>query len=509
MLRFLRIFIAITLILSAVNLCQADHWNQFRGPGGSGIADGCSPPVRIGEDSLTWRVEVPQGHSSPALSTDHIFLTAIEDDRLITLAFEKETGRLAWRKEAPKVKIERIHETSSPASSTPYVDTDRVIVYFGSFGLICYDLDGKELWQREIPTPRSLYGMATSPIVHGENIILVLDDENNIEGGKLSQSKVIAVSKQTGETVWETARPFNRSGWSTPMIWNHDGGQDLVVLGNWRLYGYDPKNGEERWFTEGFAKETIAVPVAGDGKLYASASMLGGAGDEQPDPTPFWESVLQFDKNGDGRFGRDEISHYFTFPLRPELPLGHPGYGFPLPGETDARRKRQEGYFSWVDDNKDGFWTKEELVKRMAVGRGRPVLLAIRPGGSGDVTESHAAWEVNRNIPEIPSPVYYDGRVYMVRDGGILSSVDTADGSSVYRKRLNANGHYSASPVVASGNIYLVSNKGEISVVKSGDDFVVLHEHDLSEVTYATPAIDRSTIYFRTANHLAAYRQSE
>ena len=182
MLRFLRISIAISLILSVANLCPADRWNQFRGPGGSGIADGCSPPVRIGEDSLTWRVEVPPGHSSPALSTDRIFLTAIEDDRLITLAFEKVSGRLAWRKEAPKVKIERIHETSSPASSTPYVDTNRVIVYFGSFGLICYDLDGKELWQRPIPTPRSLYGMATSPIVPGENIIMVLDNENNIEG---------------------------------------------------------------------------------------------------------------------------------------------------------------------------------------------------------------------------------------------------------------------------------------------------------------------------------------
>ena len=72
--------------------------------------------------------------------------------------------------------------------------------------------------------------MSTSPILHGDKLILVLDDERNMPGGKLSRSKIICLNKATGEPLWETPRPFNRSGWSTPTIWAHEGGTELVVL---------------------------------------------------------------------------------------------------------------------------------------------------------------------------------------------------------------------------------------------------------------------------------------
>jgi outer membrane protein assembly factor BamB len=322
---------AITAVLTLqVSPLQAEPdssaWSQFRGPNGSGVATDCQPPVAIDAQKATWKVAVPAGHSSPVLSRRLVILTAVEGDRLITLAFNKQNGGLAWRRKAPKVPIEKVHEANSPAASTPAIDDDRVHVYFGSYGLLCYDLEGRELWKRPIPTPKSLYGTSSSPIVHGDLLILVIDNDANLPGSRLSRSKIIALNKSTGRLVWETLRPFQRSGWSTPTIWTHEGGQELVVPGNGRLRGYDVATGIEKWFVSGFSRETISRPIAGEGRVYASASMIGGVADEHPDPEPFWSAVMQLDANGDNKLGRDEMTGEFTFPFRPDLPVGHPGH---------------------------------------------------------------------------------------------------------------------------------------------------------------------------------------
>jgi len=159
------------------------------------------------------------------------------------------------------------------------VAQNRVFTYFGSYGLICHDHDGRELWKKPIPTPKSLYGMSTSPILHGEHLILVLDNDENLPGSRLSQSKIVAFDKTNGEIAWEIPRPFHRSGWSTPMIWEHSEGTELVVLGNGRVSGYDMKTGAQKWFVPGFSRETISTPVAGKNTLYASSSKLGGGSD--------------------------------------------------------------------------------------------------------------------------------------------------------------------------------------------------------------------------------------
>ena len=504
--------LALLLALAAIPLgpaharAEGASWNQFRGPNGSGVALACRPPVKLDAGNVAWKTPVPPGLSSPVLAGNRIFLTAVEDGRLVTLAFDTASGKPAWRREAPKVPVEKVHEVNSPAASTPLADDERVYVYFGSYGLLCYDHKGREQWAKPIPTPKSVYGMATSPIGHGDFLILVLDNDANLPDSKLSQSRILAVRRSTGETAWETPRPFQRSGWSTPMIWSHGDGQDLVVLGSGRVSGYDPQTGAEKWFATGFSRETIAVPVSGNGHVYAAAAMLGGVPDEQPDPQPFWDSVMQFDRNGDGKLERSEMTENFAFPLRPELPPGHPGYGIPLPKNEAERQKRLDGMFASVDKDKDGFWTRDEFVASMSFRRGKPILMAIRPGGEGDVTETHVAWQLHRGIPEVPSPVFYKDRLYLVRNGGLLAAVNAANGEILYSEHLGAPGHYSASPVVANDHLYLASNRGLVSVVKAGDVFQMVHQHDLGEPVFATPAIDASTIYIRTETNLFAFR---
>lgn len=501
-----------SLVVLLVGACsvgagaEGEQWNQFRGPNGAGTGDGFNPPLEITASRAVWRTPLPEGKSSPVVWGDRLFVTGVEDGRLVTWALDAKSGRILWKRLAPEVTLERVHRANSVAASTPCADEGHVCVYFGSYGLLCYDHEGHERWTKPIPTPKSMYGVATSPILDGPRLILVLDDDANLSDSRLSRSKVIALDKATGEPVWETARPYNRGAWSTPMIWRHEQGTDLVVLGNGRAYGYDPTTGAERWHVNGFAREPIAVPVAGDGQLYLSVSMQGGRGDEQLDPEPFWTAMLHFDRDGDGRIGRDEITEDFTLPFRPELPPSHPGFGMPLPTEPEQRRRRQNDIFGRRDRDKDGFWTKDEFTADMTVGHGQPNLMAIRPGKEGDITETHVRWNLRRGIPEIPSPIYHAGRLYLVRSGGILSCVNTDTGDVLYRERLGASGQYSASPVMANDHVVLFSCDGVVTVVKCGDTFAVTHQSDLGVPVTATPAMDRDSLYLRTDDALLAFR---
>ncbi|HCQ38433.1 MAG TPA: hypothetical protein DIV39_04705, partial [Verrucomicrobiales bacterium] len=481
-------------------------WNQFRGPGGSGVMEKSKPPVMIQSGDLAWKTALPAGLSSPVISGNRIFLTAFEEGRLLTIALDRENGRELWRRTAPEKPLQKVHKANTPASPSALVDNENVYVYFGSYGLIAYRHDGTEVWKRPLKTSKSLYGASTSPIAYKNLLILVTDDDANLESSRVSRSRVLALSRTNGELIWETARPFLRSGWSTPSIWRHQDADELVVLGHGRVVGYDPLTGQEKWFAKGFSRETIAVPVQGRGRVYISSAQLGGVSDAEIDPKPFWESMLKFDKNQDGKVGRDEITENFTWPLRPELPLGHPGWGIPLPSDPARRRDRQQGIFGWADKNRDNLWTEEELSAHITNRPGRPILMAITPGGNGELGKEHIAWELNRSVPEIPSPLFYRDQIYMVRNGGTLAAVDPETGKLSYRGRLGGTGQYSASPIAANGHLYLLSDQGTLSVVKAGSKFEMTHRFQLPESASVSPALDHDTLYIRGMGHLWAYR---
>ena len=448
------------------------------------------------------------GHSSPVFSGGKIFLTGLVEGRPATLAFAAATGKRLWLRRTPEVPLEGVHQANSHAAPTPVVDADRLFVYFGSFGLICYDHAGKELWQKKLPVPRTLYGTSSSPISYGKQLILVLDDDNNLPRSRLSRSKVVAFNKADGAPLWETARPFHRSGWSTPVVWKRENGDELVVLGNGALRGYALPSGRERWHVTGFSRETISAPIIGDGVVYASASRRGGGGNEKVDPEPFWKSVIHFDANKDGKLQRKEMTGHFTFPFRPELPYGHPGYGMPLPKDPRQRARRLDGIFGWMDKNRDGAWTREEFIGNFGHGSGKPLLIAVKPGGRGDITESHLEWEYNRGIAEIPTPLAHDGRIYYVRSGGILTALHAGTGKPLYSERLSASGQYSASPILANDHLYLASEPGQITVVQAGDELNIIHQAKLGDKIHVTPAIVGDAFFVRSEKHLWAFRRN-
>src|SRR5262245_11508215 len=219
---------------AALGADQPLSWPQFRGPGGSGLAEGQKPPVEFGPDkNLRWKVAVPSGLSSPIIAGENLVLTAFENGKLYTIAYHRADGREAWRRQAPAKEIERYHKSEgSPAASTPATDGERIVVYFGSCGLLCYDLTGKEQWKVELP-PAVIpgnFGSGTSPVIADGLVVLVRDE--------IADPRILAFDAVTGTPRWEKKRPSGVS-YGTPVVWATPDGKQVVAAGHGRMIGYD------------------------------------------------------------------------------------------------------------------------------------------------------------------------------------------------------------------------------------------------------------------------------
>jgi len=476
---------------------EAVYWNQFRGPNGQGRMAGARIPTRFDpQTNVRWKTAVPEGISSPVIWGDRIYLTAWErgeEQDLVTLAVDRGNGRIVWRAGVKSLERVRVHAMNHRASPTPAVDADHVYAYFGGYGLICYDHDGGMVWERKIEPTANRYGAASSPILHGRMVILVLDND-------AGRSRILAVDRDAGRTVWEQPRSMFSAGWSTPMIWRHGDTEELVVLGAKRLTSYDPATGRELWWAGGYSPETVGVPVAGEGLVFVSAAALAGRGDMEMDVGRMWRiTIEEFDRNGDGRIQREEMTERFTVPIRPDLARDNPGYGWPI--------RDMDGLLRFFDKDRDRVITEQEWTRTME-GFSRisqPQLLAIRPGARGNARPGHVAWEHHEGIPEIPSLLYHEGRLYMIRDAGVLTCLEAKTGRPLYREKIGAAGQYVASPVAAGDRIVVASLRGVVTVIQAGDMLNILAQNAIKERIYATPALGPTAIYLRTDKHLYAF----
>ena len=449
----------------------ASQWPQFRGPDGLAVALEGKPPVHFGPGSnVVWKISLPSGNSSPCVWSNHLFLTTHDQGGIETLALDRRDGKILWRKAAPAEKLEPTHKLGSPATPTTVTDGERVYVYFGSFGLLAYDFSGKEIWRHPLPPPVVEFGTSVSPIMAGDLVILVCDQDLG--------SFLLAVDRRTGKKVWRVERPEFRRSFATPFVWRHGGDAELIVPGSIWLKSYDLKDGRERWTFSGTSRVANSSPTAGGGLLFCASWNIGGDEGARITMPPFEEFARENDRDHDGKLTRAEI---------PDGPV----------------RDR----FTQMDVNKDGQVTPEEWrdMAEMFLKAGNAVL-AIRPGGTGDITATHLAWKSTRSLPYVSSPLFYQGRLYTVKNGGLASCYEAASGKIFYQdERLDAPGDYYSSAVAADGRIYLASQKGVLMVLAAGDTLEVLARNDLREQVMATPAIVGNTLYVRTAGHLYAF----
>jgi outer membrane protein assembly factor BamB len=455
------------------------EWPQFRGRGGTGVADDEFPPAEIGpETNVKWKVPIPEGLSSPIVTDRLVVITGFEDGKLYTIAYRRSNGKEVWRTEAPAKQIEKfLKGEGSPAASTSATDGEKIVSYFGSCGLFCYDLTGKELWHYPMPTAQTVadFGSGTSPIIVDGTVILGRDE---IKG-----SKIVAIDLETGKPKWE--KPRNSvCGYGTPAVWDTPDGKQIVMPGQTRMIGYDLKSGDEIWHIDSMPSAPCTSPFIHEGKLFWAGWSPGGP-DDTENQMPSYDNMLKennADKNADGVLSRDEV------------------VGTPM-----------EAFFDGSDANKDGKFTRDEhetIQKFMASGKN--TAFVMKPGGKGDVTKSHVLWTQKRGLPYVATAIVYGGQFVMVRDQGILTGYDPETGKELFQKREAAAGNYYASPVAANGYIYFTSlPDGEVTVVKGGSSppEVVAKNPPLGERTSATPAIADDTLFFRTANHLWAFAE--
>jgi outer membrane protein assembly factor BamB len=296
------LLLSLTLLLPAY-AADAGDWPAWRGPDNDGMARGDAPLHWSDTEHIKWKTEIPgRGHSSPVIWGDKVFVTTSvptgavptnvvsassadappgrggrgfgnrapqPEQKLMLMALDRKTGKLLWQQVA---KIATPHEGYHPtygsfASNSPVTDGKRVIAFFGSRGVYCYDLDGKKIWEKDFGIQLKMFntfGEGAWPFLEGSKLLLLFDNEVD--------SFLVALNIDTGRELWRTPRPDGNTNWSGPVVITVDGKKDgkkqVVVSATKKVHAYDLETGKPVWEVAGLGQNTIPAPVAGDGMVF-------------------------------------------------------------------------------------------------------------------------------------------------------------------------------------------------------------------------------------------------
>jgi outer membrane protein assembly factor BamB len=261
------------------------------------------------------------------------------------------------------------------------------------------------------------------------------------------------------------------------------------------VVAFDRKDGTRKWWVQTQSTST-GTPVVSRDLVYVATWFPSGEPDLRV-PLPDFATLLKGDKNADGALSADELPETMQLAQRNEVAVKGANLAFPA-----------QVMIAILDQNKDDKVGKEEWEGFVANFMGDHGLLAIKPGGRGDVTLTHVLWREPRGVPEVPTPLVSPKRVFMVTNGGIVTCLNATTGKVLFRTRLGAGGAYYASPVMAGEHLYFASGDGVVTVIRDADEFTLAGRSDLAEPVFATPAIVEGHIYVRTATRLYAFRRA-
>jgi len=408
----------VLLIAVCAGSVDGADWPAFRGPDGTGVAaEGETAPTHwSAEKNIRWKAPLPRpGNGSPIVAAGRVFVTSAEDEqgrRRSLYCFDADSGKQLWVKTVPIDRVMPTHKTSPYCSTTPVSDGKSVVVWHGSAGLHCYDIDGRPIWSRDLGEFRHMWGYATSPVLHNNRVIL--------HTGPGKRVFVTAIDLATGKTVWETDEPLEgidrnkekkfMGSWSTPLIVNVKGGDRIIIQMPLRVVAYDADTGKIVWSC--------------DGNRHAAGDLA---------------------------------------------------YSSPV----------------IVDD------------VCFVTGGFRGVSMAIRLGGSGNVTKTHRLWRIEKNPQNIGSAVAVDGNVYRPNVGaGTIQCIDPATGRVQWIQR-GKGGDYWASIIMVGGLLYATSQSATTVVFKPNPkEFELVATNSLEGSCNATPAVANGRIFIRTMKQL-------
>ena len=240
------------------------------------------------------------------------------------------------------------------------------------------------------------------------------------------------------------------------------------------MTSYDIKTGALLWRIRGLTYQVKSGPVLTKDRLFFNGWAPGGEPSERIELPVFAEMIANHDKDGNKKLSKDEVPRNWQ------------------PGNWDMQDLDKDGLF----DGKD--WQYYSLRRTSSNSA-----MAIKLGGRGDITDSHVIWKYDKSLPDVPGILLYRDVLYLVRNGGIVQTLNPATGKLLKQGRLtHALDEYYASPVAGDGKVYMISRNGSVSVLKAGAEWAIGASGELAEEVFATPAIADGHIWVRTATAL-------
>ena len=292
---FLLAAVAGCLTASAASLADPAaelYWPQWRGPLSTGEAPRANPPLTWSEtNNVRWKTMIPgEGDSTPIVWGDRVFLQAAipsetnaaapnaaapqaptEIYQFVVLCLDRASGQILWQRVArQEVPHEGRQENNTFASASPVTDGKRLLAYFGSRGLHCYDFEGNLKWEKDFGKMKTKmgFGEGASPALWGDTVVVNWDQEG--------ANFIVALDAASGRELWRTARDEG-TGWSTPLIVESGGQRQVIVNATKKVRSYNLATGKELWSCSGQTVNAIPSPVAAGGVVYVTSGFRGSA----------------------------------------------------------------------------------------------------------------------------------------------------------------------------------------------------------------------------------------
>jgi outer membrane protein assembly factor BamB len=465
---------SLVLILAACTRLAASDpadWNRFRGESGTGVATNQTIPTELNpETDALWSIELAEGTSSPIIVGERLFVTSHRDGLRTLHCLNAVTGKSLWEASVPKQHDEIATPPAGPSTPTPACDGERVYASFPDAGTFAWTVEGQPVWNRPAERSTTMHGLSASLVCHDGRVFQIAD--------QLSDSWIAALDAKSGEVLWKRERlPGVTGGYSTPVIYEPAGAAPLLITtGPFEAVAYDPATGERVWWLLGRTNAPVSSPLIAGDTLYFCESL----GERLP-----MSLVGGLDRNKDNRLDQQECE-----------------------GNEAIRRLLVRIDSQW--GNGDQVVEAAEWDKAFGEFEGKGGLTAVRPVGSGDVSQSAVIWNFTKGMPYIPGVLVDGNVVFAVDDGGVVTTINATTGEQIRKGRLQqGNSQYYASPVAAGGHVVLVDTKGVVNVITSAGDWSPVSHFDLGTPCYATPAIAGNRLYVRTTKSLYCFGAQE
>ncbi len=472
---------------------KAENWPAWRGANQTGVSLEKNLPLTFdGTNNLRWHISLPgPGNSSPIVWGDRIFISQFvpEDKQRALFCFDRTNGKKLWQVGTVYAESEQTQENNPYCAGTPATDGKWVYVCYGSAGVYAYDFTGKEAWHRDLGKISHMFGNAVCPVLHGDLCFLNF--------GPDSKARLVALDKATGKTVWE-AEPPKIDPSEEPQM-RGPGGPSGPPLGGFG--GPRPEGGPAD-------APPVRRPQGAGGPPPGSADLAGGPGNNGGPGGPGG-----FRPPGGRGMGRPGGASWST-PVIVAV-QGHDELVVNFPSRLVAFDPAT-GHQLWTSKGVGGtvYATPsvgEGIVVGSSGGPGGGSAVAVRPGGTGDVSESQKIWHLDRVKSAIGSGVIYHGHLFTISQDGIASCLDVKTGSTVWEERLKGSTSRSSSwssILLAEGRLYIPNQAGDVFVVEASPTFHLLATNAIGEPTNASLAASDGEIFLRTNQGLWCFASS-